>query len=883
MNARDESPRQVRLVDYAPPDFLVDAVDLDIELGEDGTTVRAVLDVRRSATARPAAPLRLDGRELELVDVEVNKRRLAPHEYTVDDESLSIAGVPDHCTVTTTVRIHPETNTSLEGLYRSSGNFCTQCEAEGFRKITYFPDRPDVLSVFTTRVVADRERCPVLLSNGNPAGREELPDGRHAAVWHDPHRKPCYLFALVAGDLVHVERPFRTRSGRSVLLQLFVEPRNGEQCEHALRSLELAMRWDEEVYGREYDLDLYMIVAVDDFNMGAMENKGLNIFNSKYVLARPESATDDDYTNIEGVIAHEYFHNWTGNRVTCRDWFQLSLKEGLTVFRDQEFSADQSARAVKRIADVQTLRNHQFPEDAGPMAHPVRPDSYIEINNFYTTTVYNKGAEVVRMLHSLLGPERFRRGMDLYFERHDGEAVTTEDFVAALEDASGLDLEQFRIWYVQAGTPTLRVARHYDASARSFELTVEQHTPPTPGQPAKRPLHMPLRTALLGRDGRHLPMRLEGEDVAPEVPERVLELRDAVQTFRFVDVAEEPVPSLLRGFSAPVKLQAGFTAAELAHLAANDSDPFARWDAGQQLGLRLLLSLVEDLRARRPLAIDSSFVRSFESTLTDERMDRSLLAKALVLPTETYVGEHLDVIDVDGIHDARSFVRREIAVRLRDALERRYHELAPTGPYSTDPAEIGRRSLRNVCLAYLVKSDRDDAVRLAVAQFEAADNMTDRLAALAALASTECDARRDALDRFYADWRDDPLVLDKWFTLQATSELPGTLAEVRALLEHPKFDLKNPNRVRSLIGAFCAGNPVRFHDRDGAGYAFLAEQIVALDSLNPQVAARMAGLFTRWRRYDEGRGAHIRRELERLRKVPDLSKDVYEIVTKSLA
>ncbi len=876
--ARDASPRATHLCDYLPPAFLVDRVSLHVDLRDRGTRVRSRLDLRRNpvSTAPPGGALRLDGEGLALQGIAVDGRQLRQDEYAVDAESLTLFAPPEAFVLETEAVIAPEDNTALEGLYVSAGMYCTQCEAEGFRRITWFIDRPDVMARFTTTIEADRTRCPVLLSNGNPVASGELADGRHFATWEDPFPKPCYLFALVAGDLRCIEDRYTTASGREVALRIYVEPQNVDKCDHAMRSLKKAMRWDEEVYGREYDLDIYMIVAVGDFNMGAMENKGLNVFNSKFVLARPETATDRDFQGIEGVIAHEYFHNWTGNRITCRDWFQLSLKEGLTVFRDQEFSADVGSRGVKRIEDVRLLRAHQFAEDAGPMAHPVRPDSYIEINNFYTTTVYQKGAEVVRMQANLLGPALFRYATDLYFERHDGEAVTTDDFVRCMEDASGRDLTQFRRWYTQAGTPELEVSDAYDAAALAYTLTVRQSCPPTPGQPEKAPFHVPLAVGLLGADGRDLPLRLDGEAAAGGTT-RVLELRDAAQAFRFLDVPERPVPSLLRGFSAPVKVRFDHADEALMFLMAHDSDGFNRWDAAQTLAQRVILARVAE--QGRPLP--AGFVGAFREALTDPSADRALTAEVLTLPSESYLGDQLPQVDVDGIHAAREGVKGALAAALRDDLLRVYRGLSDAGPYDVEPASIARRALRNVALAYLMHDPDEEAGALCLAQYRAAHNMTDVMAALALIADSDHPERDAVLADFRARWAGDPLVLDKWFSVQALARRGDTLERVVALMGDPAFSIRNPNKVRALIGAFV-GNVVRFHASDGTGYAFLADRVLELDPLNPQVAARMLRAMARWRRYDPARQALMRRELERVAVAPGLSRDSYEVAAKSL-
>ncbi len=884
MPCEDSTPgrrQPVRRLDYRPPAFLIDRVDLEFDLAEDATEVASTLHLRRNPQADRDV-LVLDGEGLELLDVRLDGVELGADAFDYDGSRLRIEGVADTARLFTRVRIHPESNTALEGLYRSSGSFCTQCEPEGFRKITFFADRPDVLASFTTRITADRERYPVLLSNGNPGGAGLLADGRHWARWHDPFPKPSYLFALVAGRLERVSARYTTMSGRDVDLHLYVEARNIDKCEHALASLERAMRWDEDVYGREYDLDVYMVVAVDDFNMGAMENKGLNIFNSKYVLARPETATDADYRYIEGVIGHEYFHNWTGNRVTCRDWFQLSLKEGLTVFRDQEFSGDMGSRAVKRIEDVEVLRSYQFPEDAGPMAHPVRPDSYLEINNFYTATVYNKGAEVIRMMHRLLGAEAFRHGMDLYFERFDGQAVTCDDFVQAMEDASGVDLGQFRRWYSQAGTPLLRVRRQWFAEEGALELEITQELAPVADQEAAGPMHIPLALALVGPDGRDRPLRLDGEECAPQTPTRVFELRQVTERLRFVGLDREPVPSLLRGFCAPVRLATDLSRDELAFLAAHDADPFNRWDAGQRLALDVLLGLVEDVRQGRPLELPGELAQAWRATLEADDFDAALLAKALVLPGEAFLADQMDEVDVDAVHRARTFVRRELARVLAELWRRIVGDNAPEKPCRLDARTMGRRALRNVSLAYLVRAGERPDPAPALDQLRAADNMTDEVAALAVLANLDVPQRDAALAEFAARWQTDPLVMDKWLGIQAMSELPDTLAAVVGLLDHPVYDARNPNKVRALVGVFCGSNQVRFHAADGAGYRFLADQVLALDPLNPQVAARMVGHFSRWRRFDERRRELMQVQLERIVAVEGLSRDVYEIAAKSL-
>ncbi len=880
---RDPAPTLVLLSDYTPPVFLVETVDLDVDIRSDHALVRAVLRVKRNpAAASGNRPLELDGDELELLSVAIDGQPLAAARYTVTDTHLTIPGVPERFTLETLTRIDPFRNTKLMGFFASTNGLFSQCEAEGFRRITWFPDRPDVMARYSTTMHADRATFPQLLSNGNLVASGEEAGGRHFARWEDPFLKPCYLFAMVAARLEQLEDSFVTRSGRTVSLGVYVEPGKLDQAGFAMEALKRSMRWDEEVFGLEMDLDRFMIVAVGDFNMGAMENKGLNIFNTKYVLARPDTATDADYMNIDRVVAHEYFHNWTGNRVTCRDWFQLSLKEGLTVFRDQEFGADTYSRAVQRIQEVRGLRAMQFPEDAGPMAHPIRPQQYMEISNFYTATVYEKGAEVVRMIHTLIGKEAFRRGMDLYFERHDGQAVTCDEFVQAMEDASGVDLTQFRRWYDQAGTPRVKAAAEYDEAARTFTLALSQRTPPTPGQPEKRPLHIPIAVGLLDAEGRDLPLRLEGEPAAGGTT-RVLSFTQERQQFRFVDVPCRPVASIARGFSAPVVLDADYRERDLAHLLAHDSDSFNRWEAGQRLALELMLRCVEQRRAGRAFEIPRSFLDAMTRVLDGADADPAFTAEALSLPSEAYVGEQMDVVDPDAIHAVRVRLRQAIATALRDALLATYRRMAVPGRYSPDAGAAGRRALRNLCLGYLMELDDDEIRAICVAQFDGADNMTDSMAALTALANTECPERETALAKFHDRWKDEALVLDKWFAVQAMSRLPGTLDRVRALTRHPQFDLRNPNRLRSLIGSFCHYNPLHFHAADGSGYALLSEYVLQLDPLNPQVAARMARAFDRWRKFDDGRQAHARAALERIRDHAGLSKDVAEVVTRALA
>jgi aminopeptidase N len=866
---RDPAPAAIRLEDYAPPAFLVESVALEVELFEEFARVRSRLAIRRHAGP---APLVLDGEELETESVALDGRALDAGEYALTATRLTVAGVPERFSLETVCRIRPRQNTQLMGLYAAQSGFFTQCEAEGFRRITWFIDRPDVMSKYEVTIRADREKYPVLLSNGNRVATGNEANGRHWVKWSDPFPKPSYLFALVAAKLDRLEDAFTTRSGRRVQLAIYVDPGKLDQCGFAMQALKRAMKWDEETFGLEVDLDQYSIVAVGDFNAGAMENKGLNIFNTKYVLARPDTATDGDFLNIDRVVAHEYFHNWTGNRVTCRDWFQLSLKEGLTVFREQEFAADLYSRPVERIREVRHLRATQFAEDAGPMAHPVRPDSYMEIGNFYTTTVYEKGAEVVRMIHTLIGAENFRRGMDLYFARHDGQAVTCDDFVRAMADAAGADLSQFMRWYDRAGTPVLEIKSEYDADARRYSLAVRQSFAPAPGQGEKPPLHIPLALGLVGPDGRD--MLAEGT--------RVLAVRQLEECFVFENVPAKPVPSLARDFSAPAIVRYGYAETELTHLMAHDSDPFNRWDSGQRLAMGIILRGVESLKSGARPSVPQAFLDAASRILEDAPKDPAFAAEALALPSEGTVAEQMELVDPDAIHAVRNELRRSLAAAFQNELLETCRAHRIPGPYSPDAASAGKRSLRNAALALLMELDDAEARALCVRQLESADNMTDSLAALALLTDRDCPERVWALADFYARWKDEALVVDKWLSVQATTRLPSALADVKRLMAHPAFNLRNPNKVYALIGGF-RGNQVRFHAVDGAGYAFLAEQVIALDAINPQVAARMARGFDRWRKFDAGRQAHARAALERIRDTQNISKGVLEIATRALA
>ncbi|MFI8383066.1 aminopeptidase N [Pseudomonas sp. NPDC079086] len=890
---RTEQPKMIYLKDYQAPDYLIDETHLTFELFDDHTLVHAQLVMRRNPAAGAGAgagaglpPLVLDGQQLELLSVALDDRELSAGDYQLSDSHLTLQPTTASFVIDSSVRIHPESNTALEGLYKSSGMFCTQCEAEGFRKITYYLDRPDVMSKFTTTLSAAQHDYPVLLSNGNPIASGSEEGGRHWATWEDPFMKPAYLFALVAGDLWCVEDSFTTMSSRDVALRIYVEPENIDKCQHAMDSLKKSMKWDEEVYGREYDLDIFMIVAVNDFNMGAMENKGLNIFNSSCVLAKAETATDAAHQRVEAVVAHEYFHNWSGNRVTCRDWFQLSLKEGFTVFRDAEFSADMHSRTVKRIEDVAYLRTHQFAEDAGPMAHPVRPDAFMEISNFYTLTVYEKGSEVVRMIRTLVGADGFRKGSDLYFERHDGQAVTCDDFIRAMEEANGIDLSQFKRWYSQAGTPRLEVSESYDAAANSYRLHFRQSCPATPGQAEKQPFVIPVELALLDAQGRELPLQLVGEDTAGE-RSRVLQITEAEQAFTFVNLAEKPMPSLLRGFSAPIKLSFPYSRDQLMFLMQHDSDGFNRWEAGQQLSVQVLQELIGQHQRGEPLALDQRLVEACRTLLADESLDQAMVAEMLSLPGEAYLAEISEVADVEAIHAAREFARKQLSDALFDLLWQRYQrncEVSRSSAYVAEAEHFARRSLQNIALSYLMLSGKAEVLAACLEQFENADNMTERLTALAVLVNSPFDAEKATALASFADFfKGNPLVMDQWFSVQAACALPGALQRVEKLMQHPAFTLKNPNKVRSLIGAFAGQNLLGFHQADGSGYRFLADQIITLNALNPQIASRLLAPLTRWAKYGSARQAQMKAQLQRILASGELSSDVYEVVSKSLA
>jgi len=874
---RTEEPRAINLKDYRAPDYRISEIALDFRLDPAATRVNAKMQVARTGAD---VPLVLNGEQLKLVSVALDGRALSPADYNVDDKFLTIAQVPAKFTLEIVTEIAPAENTALEGLYVSNGMFCTQCEAEGFRRITYFLDRPDVLAVYTTRIEADEAKYPVLLSNGNLTASGDLPDGRHFAVWNDPFPKPCYLFALVAGDLGVLDDEFVTMSKRRVALRIFVEHGNEQRATYAMDSLKRAMRWDEEAYGREYDLDIFMIVAVSAFNFGAMENKGLNIFNDKLLLASPDTATDADYERIESVVAHEYFHNWTGDRITCRDWFQLSLKEGLTVFRDQNFSADQRSRAVKRIDDVKALRARQFQEDAGPLAHPVQPQSYISIDNFYTSTVYEKGAEVIGMLQTLVGDDGYRKATDLYFERHDGEAATVEDWVKCFEDSNGRDLSQFRLWYVQSGTPVIEAKGDYDAAKKTYTLDLKQTLAPTPGQPTKKPMHIPVSVGLVAPSGAALPLTLEGENArGPE--ERVLELTKAEEKFVFVDVTEPPLLSLGRHFSAPAIFKTPLDRKARAALMKNDADSFNRWESGQILATELLLEMAHAAQSGAAPKTDRTYLDAIGEALARADSDHAFAALMLMPPSEDELALAMQPADPDAIHAARVALIRSVAAAHGARLDALYKKLDTGGSYKPDAASAGRRALRNACLRYLTAADDEAAAKLADAHYRAATNMTDMIAGLAALTRMNSLSRDTAFADFHDRFRGNALVLDKWMSLQAGSPLPDTVGGVRALMKHPHFDIKNPNRVRALVGAFSA-NHLRFHAADGAGYKLVGEVVRTLDALNPKVSARMASAFENWRRYDPARQALMRAELEAILKVPGISSNLFEVASKML-
>ena len=876
---RDATPQTIYLKDYQAPEFLIDKTSLVFDLNDDYCRVNSELSIRRNPDSElTSAPLFLHGgSELNLQQIKIDGHSMAGSDYKRTEDGLIIDQVPDNCVINIEVHIKPHLNTTMMGLYRSRTLYCTQCEAEGFRNITFYLDRPDVMSEFTTKLIADKQQFPVLLSNGNAVEQGELENGRHYAIWHDPFKKPAYLFALVAGDLSVVEDRFTTCTNRDILLQIYVEEKDLNKCDHAMLSLKNSMRWDEQTYGREYDLNRFMIVAVDDFNMGAMENKGLNIFNTSAVLANPKTTTDAAFQRVEAIVAHEYFHNWSGNRVTCRDWFQLSLKEGFTVYRDSQFSADMNSPVVKRIEDVGYLRTHQFAEDAGPMSHPVQPDAYMEINNFYTLTVYEKGAEVVGMIHSLLGDDKFRQGSDLYFSRHDGQAVTIEEFVGAMEEVSGLDLKQFRRWYKQSGTPQVDVESDYDAVAKTFSLTFTQSCPATPGQSHKKPFVIPIKLGLVSADGQDLPLNSQGDQSI------VFSLYDTRQTLVFENIQQPPVPSLLRGFSAPIKLNYNYTSNQLAHLMAHDSDGFNRWDAGQKLSLLVLNKLIDNAIAEPELEMDQQLIDVFGDLLADNSLDPAMVNLMLQLPSEAQLHEQAETIYVEAIHRAREFARQSIATALQEQLVTTYKRLTETQDYAPEAQQIARRALRNCVLGYLMQVETVGP-ELAWQQFNDASNMTDKAAALSALVN--CDSAQNyavqALTSFEQEYADETLAMNLWLQIQATSKLINGLDRVKTLMVHPAFSINNPNKARSLLGAFCSANPINFHNAEGSGYRFLQQQIIALNALNPQVAARLVTPLTRWKKLPEPNRQLMRNALQQIANHQGLVKDIQEIVTKSL-
>lgn len=877
----EEQIKTTYLKDYQPPHFFIDEINLNFELYDEWTIVTSLMKINRnSAVPKTSNELILNGENLILESIKLNDVVLPDDNLKIFPAYLVIPSVPDSFTLEIITKIFPDKNTALSGLYRSGKSYCTQCEAEGFRRITYFLDHPDILAYYTTTISADAKQYPYLLSNGNLIASGKLEDGRHWVKWNDPFKKPSYLFALVAGDFDILEDHFVTQSNREVKIKIYVEKGLGDQADYAVYALKEAMRWDEKTYGREYDLNIYMIVAISDCNMGAMENKGLNIFNTKYILAKPETATDDDYMHILSVVGHEYFHNWTGNRVTCRDWFQLSLKEGLTIFRDQTFSEDIFSHAVIRIRNVIQLRTVQFPEDAGPLAHPVRPNSYIQINNFYTATVYNKGAEVLRMLQTILGPKLFRKGMDLYFERYDGHAVTIEDYVKTMEDVSDIDLEQFKLWYSQAGTPVVNVVDDYDSNQQIYTLTINQTCPPTPTQPEKEPMFIPIRIGLINQEGGQIPLHLNNEKVDLE---KVLLLTKSSQVFQFKQVASRPIPSLLRNFSAPIILNYAYSDADLQFLFKHDKDPFNRWEAGQNYALRICLNLIRDHQQQNSLKLPEEFIEMYRHILQQPIEDKFLLAEMLLIPSEKYIGEQMDTIDVVSIHVVREFVITQIAQHLEDLLHDTYQQNSEKNTHIYFNMEaIGKRQLKNRCLLYLGLLSKNATI--VMQQFETAlqDNMTDTQAALTALANIDTPYREQAIEQFYNCWQKDALVMDKWFAIQAATKLPIALQQVKKLMRHDAFNLKNPNKVHALIGTFGYRNHVNFHAENGEGYAFLRDTVQQLDKLNPQIAASMIKPLTTWKRYDKDRANLMREQLELILQDKKLSKDLYEVVTKSL-
>lgn len=864
--------------DYQPYPFEIESLQLDFDLHEENTIVHSYLKIRRKPHST-AAHLHLDGEELHLQSILLNQHVLSQNQYELTDKYLEIKDVPDEFSLEIVVTIQPQNNTQLSGLYKSSGIFCTQCEAEGFRRITFYPDRPDVLTRFTTTITADPNLYSSLLSNGNLVEQHTSENGRLQVKWEDPFKKPCYLFALVAGQLDKVTGEFITMNQRSVQVEIYVEPGYLHKAHFALEAAQRAMRWDEQRFGREYDLDRYMIVAINDFNMGAMENKGLNIFNTKYVLADDLTATDVDYQHILAVIGHEYFHNWSGNRVTCRDWFQLSLKEGLTVYRDQEFSSDELSRTVQRIQNVRQLKTYQFPEDAGPMAHPVRPDSYIEINNFYTQTVYEKGAEVIRMMETLVGQAGFRKGMDLYFERHDGQAVTVEDFVLAMEAANQIDLGQFRLWYSQAGTPHLDIQDEYDASQQRYSITFRQTCPATPNQPEKQAFAIPVKLGLLNAQGKEIPWNYQGRTAY----EHTVVVNQTEQVIFVEAISEKPIPSFLRDFSAPIILHYAFDLTQLLVLMESDPNLFNRWEAAQHYFILEYQRLAKLHQQNQASILNPSFIAALKYNLNQEHLDPAFLAEFLQFPSEKYLASLLKPVDIETIHLVRKAMIETIAVELEYDFVQLYQRCATNKPYLFDVISAAQRSLKNSCLAYLMRHPSQRYHSLAWQQYQKADNMTDRYAALANLAHSDTLERQQALEHFYQNFQSDALVIDKWFTVQALSTRESCFDDIVSLSQHPDFSIRNPNRFRSLISVFCSQNQYHFHRKDGKAYALLANYVLQLNQLNPQIAARAVEPLTHWKDYDSNRQELMQAELRRILAEPKLATDVYEIVSKSLS
>lgn len=868
-----ETPTTIYLKDYAPPKFVIDSIHLIFEINENQTKVISKMNIHKNpAAADKNTPLVMDKGDFEIVSVIADGMILLKDEYIEDDDFFKLIKTPDSFELEITTILNPKENTSLEGLYLSGEVIVTQCESQGFRKITPFFDRPDVMAVYSCTIIADKTKYPVLLSNGNLIDSGALDGNLHFAVWEDPFKKPCYLFALVAGDLAHISDQFKTRSGRTVELKIYSEKENIDKCGHAMKSLKQAMEWDEKRFGLEYDLDLYQIVAINDFNAGAMENKGLNIFNSKFVLADPKTATDDDFMNIQGVIGHEYFHNWTGNRVTLKNWFQLSLKEGLTVFRDQEFSSDLNSRGVERVTNVRNLRGFQFPEDSGPMTHPVMPESYIKMDNFYTMTVYEKGSELVRMIHQLLGEKKFRKGLDLYFEKYDGMAVTIENFISVMEEAGEKDLKQYRLWYSQSGTPLVAVTKAYNSELSQLKIIFKQKTLPDRNQSEKKPLHIPVCFGIIDENGK---------DLIPD-GENLIELRAETETFVFDHIPENSLPSYFRQFSAPVKIETDFTDEEFAFLMANDTDEINRWDCAQTLFIKEIKLIIKAIQAKEPLSVSMNLINAFQRALLDKRMDRAFISKTLTLPSEFEIKEQFDSVDVDAVNKARSFLEQEIAKQLKNNFLNMIDICSKADQLSISHKATADRSLKNLSLSYLGSIKAQETTDLIYNHFMSAKNMTDEIASFKILAEINPDMKQKAVERFYCKWKHDKLVLDKWFAVQAGSGLNDTLDRVKDLINHPDFSMKNPNKVRSLVNIFAIQNHVNFHRIDGTGYRFIADQIILLDQINHQTAARLVSCFNSWKKYDHQRQALMKSELERILNIKSLSKNVYEIVSRAL-